>query len=102
MIHTRLFVTTLLLAVLLTSCTKSGRQIFSSDITPGVTDKPAVGFEKIRVGSEEDLIMTVGRRVYFRKGSAAFDDIARETMDIQIKLAKSPPTMENQSARACR
>ena len=62
-----------------------------SDPYSGVTDDPAVGFAKFSNNSKEHFTMTVGRRVYFSKGSADFDDVALETLNLQAAwLVKNP------------
>lgn len=53
------------------------------DPNAGSTDDTAVGFADIRTGSEENFIMTAGRRVYFSSGSSSLDDVAKETLDLQ-------------------
>lgn len=59
--------------------------------SPNVTNAPAPGFESVSRGSEEDFIMTVGRRTYFAPGSAALDDTAKRTLDAQAAWLKSHP-----------
>lgn len=49
----------------------------------GNTNDPAVGFENVQPGSEEDFILNVGRRTYFTQGSAALDSVAKVTLDKQ-------------------
>jgi peptidoglycan-associated lipoprotein len=82
----------LMATTLLAACSESSRSVFSSDITPGVTDEPAAGFKSIKTGSEEDFIMKVGRRIYFKSGSTEFDDVALETMNIQAEWLKANPS----------
>jgi peptidoglycan-associated lipoprotein len=55
----------------------------NNDPNSGATDDPAVGFAKFTDSSKEHFTMTVGRRVYFTRGSAEFDDVALETLDLQ-------------------
>ncbi|MBB4304272.1 peptidoglycan-associated lipoprotein [Rhodobium orientis] len=55
----------------------------SSVATPDKTNAPAPGFENMRAGSEEDFMLNVGRRTYFKAGSAELDDTARVTLDKQ-------------------
>lgn len=69
-------------AVALVACSDTTRDTLSVE-TGGATDDPAEGFENIRAGSEQDFIMTVGRRIYFAAGSAELDDVTRETLDLQ-------------------
>lgn len=76
--------------LLAAGCTGSGGSAFSSAVT-GATDDPASGFAKINGGSEEDFILSVGRRVYFSSGSANLNDVARETLDLQAVWLNQHP-----------
>ncbi|MCP4318085.1 MAG: OmpA family protein [Hyphomicrobiales bacterium] len=68
-------------------CTSS----VNNDPNSGVTDDPAVGFAKFSNDSKEHFTMTVGRRVYFTRGSSDFDDVALETLNLQAAwLVKNP------------
>ncbi|MCR9138057.1 MAG: OmpA family protein [Alphaproteobacteria bacterium] len=78
------------LGLLAAGCTSSGGSAFSSAVT-GATDDPASGFAKINGGTEEDFILSVGRRVYFRSGSADLSDVARETLDLQATWLNKHP-----------
>lgn len=49
----------------------------------GNTNDPAPGFETVSLGSEEDFILNVGRRIYFAQDSANLDSVARATLDKQ-------------------
>ncbi len=82
----------LILAALVAGCTGGARP--ESVLSPGprgVTDQPAPGYAEVRPGSEEDFIMNAGRRIYFSAGSAALDDVARETLDLQASWLASNP-----------
>ena len=57
----------------------------------GVTDDPAAGFENNQPGSEEDFILSAGRRIYFTEGSATLDETARATVDNQIAFLRKYP-----------
>lgn len=57
----------------------------------GYTDDPATGFEKVQAGSEQDFILTAGRRIYFAEGSAALDDTAKATLNNQIAFLQKYP-----------
>ena len=70
-------------AIGLSGCADTAKPELSVVAPTGVTDEPAKGFAPVQTGSEEDFIMTAGRRVYFAAGSAALDDVTRETLDIQ-------------------
>ncbi|MBX4926247.1 OmpA family protein [Rhizobium binae] len=57
----------------------------------GQTNDPAPGFENVAAGSEEDFILNVGRRIYFKEDSAALDSVAMATLDNQAAwLNKNP------------
>lgn len=72
----------LLAGLVLAGCTTEST---FEDTNPnsGATDDPAVGFAKFKASDKEHFTMTVGRRIYFKKGSADFDDVARETLNLQ-------------------
>ena len=73
--------------VFLAGCTSA----VDNDPNSGSTDDPAVGFAKFSDSSKEHFTMTVGRRVYFTKGSAEFDDVALETLNLQAAwLVRNP------------
>ncbi len=59
--------------------------------TGGYTDDPAAGFENVQPGSEQDFILTAGRRVYFTQGSAALDETAKATLNNQIAFLQQNP-----------
>lgn len=61
-------------------------------VTPDVTNAPATGFANLETGSEEDFILNVGRRTYFKEGSAEIDDTARATLDKQALWLKTNPS----------
>lgn len=70
---------------LISACTSSSLETL--EISPnagGKTNDPAAGFANVRPGSEEDFILSVGRRTFFDKGSAEIDSTARVTLDKQI------------------
>ena len=80
------------------SCTTSG-----GGLTPGpsdtlasqvggATDDPAAGFANAQPGSEEDFILSAGRRTYFTEGSATLDETAKATVDNQIAFLKKYPS----------
>ncbi|MBX3580573.1 MAG: OmpA family protein [Rhizobiaceae bacterium] len=88
------------LLMLATACstTKGGSDIAGvnpADTLPpqtgGYTDDPAAGFENVQPGSEEDFILTAGRRVYFAQGSAALDDTTKATLNNQIAFLQKYP-----------
>lgn len=51
--------------------------------SPDVTNAPAPGFANMKAGSEEDFMLNVGRRTYFKAGSSELDATARTTLDKQ-------------------
>ena len=57
----------------------------------GYTDDPAAGFENVQPGTEQDFILSAGRRVYFAQGSAALDDTAKATINNQIAFLQKYP-----------
>ncbi len=73
-------------ALLAAGCTGGGGPDLAAIKPTGVTDQVARGYEQIAAGSEEELVMTAGRRVYFAAGSAEIDDVARETLDLQAQF----------------
>lgn len=76
--------------LIFSSCSTTSRPNLSVETT-GVTDEPATGFANIKQGSEEDFIMSVGRRVYFTSGSAQLDDVTRETLELQAAWLRNNP-----------
>ena len=57
----------------------------------GYTDDPAAGFENVQPGTEQDFILTAGRRIYFAEGSANLDDTAKATIDNQVAFLQKYP-----------
>ncbi len=57
----------------------------------GNTNDPAPGFETVSLGSEEDFILNVGRRIYFAQDSANLDSVARATLDKQANWLNLNP-----------
>ena len=49
----------------------------------GVTGTPIKAFANLKPGSEEDFILNIGRRTYFKAGSSALDGTAKATLDKQ-------------------
>lgn len=59
-------------------------------LSPNTTNAPAPGFENLKTGSEEDFMLNVGRRTYFKSGSATLSNTTRVTLDKQAEwLAKN-------------
>ncbi|MEM7463106.1 MAG: OmpA family protein [Pseudomonadota bacterium] len=78
------------IGLIVSGCSTTSRPNLSVETT-GVTDEPATGFANVKEGSEEDFIMTVGRRVYFTSGSAQLDDVTRETLELQAEWLRRHP-----------
>lgn len=57
-----------------------------------VTGAPVGGGIRQQAGSEEDFIVNVGRRVYFKEGSAALDATAMVTLDKQAAWLVAYPS----------
>jgi peptidoglycan-associated lipoprotein len=57
----------------------------------GATDDPAAGFANAAPGSEEEFILSAGRRIYFTEGSAALDETAKATVNNQIAFLQKYP-----------
>ena len=68
-----------------------GRTDMLASQAGGATDDPAAGFENNQPGSEEDFILSAGRRIYFTEGSAALDETARATVDNQVAFLRKYP-----------
>ena len=71
----------LAVAGLLAGCLNTDE--LSQSSVSGPTNSPIPAFAKMKDGSEEDFILNVGRRVYFRSGSAELNSTARQTLDKQ-------------------
>lgn len=63
-------------AVILPGCQTGG-------LSPNATNAPAPGFANMKTGSEEDFMLNVGRRTYFKGGSATLSSTAKVTLDKQ-------------------
>ncbi|MEM6461588.1 MAG: OmpA family protein [Pseudomonadota bacterium] len=80
-------------ALLGASVTLSGCNSNPVDNDPlsGSTDDPAVGFAKFSDDSKQYFTLNVGRRIYFKGGSAEFDDVSLETLNLQAAwLVENP------------
>lgn len=85
-------VAALVSALGLAACNDVSRPELSAAPAPrGVTDQVAPGYASVQTGSEEDFILTAGRRVYFSSGSADLDDVTRETLDLQAAFLQRHP-----------
>ncbi|WP_375337013.1 OmpA family protein [Rhizobium lentis] len=86
-----LAVTLLALAACTTPGTASLEEPAVAPMT-GQTNDPAPGFENIAMGSEEDFILNVGRRIYFAQDSASLDSVAKATLDNQAAWLNRNPS----------
>ncbi|MGM4913762.1 OmpA family protein [Hyphomicrobiales bacterium] len=88
----RLAVSAMLLA--LTACTTTDIASVEEPATApmtGQTNDPAPGFENVKAGSEEDFILSVGRRIYFTQDSAKLDTVSMTTLDNQAAWLNRNP-----------
>ncbi len=84
----------LTLFVLLVGCASSkGAVDTGSNLTAAdnVTNAPVAGGINVTPGSEEDFMVSVGRRTFFKKSSAELDDTARSTLDKQAQWLNQYP-----------
>src|SRR5262244_2108514 len=78
----------LILFVVLVGCASSreaaqtGSNLTAAD---NVTNAPVSGGINVTPGSEEDFMVSVGRRTFFKQSSAELDDTARATLDKQAQ-----------------
>jgi peptidoglycan-associated lipoprotein len=56
-----------------------------------VTNAPVQGGVNVAPGSEEDFMVNVGRRTFFKLGSAELDETARVTLDQQAQWLSQYP-----------
>lgn len=72
-------------AGLLAACASGGGSSVRTEAAPpsDETNAPVAGGTQVVPGSEEDLMVNVGRRTFFKEGSSALDDTARATLDQQ-------------------
>jgi peptidoglycan-associated lipoprotein len=84
----------LILLVLLAGCASSrGTGDSGSNLTAAdnVTNAPVAGGINVTPGSEEDFMVSVGRRTFFKQSSAELDDTARATLDKQAQWLNQYP-----------
>jgi peptidoglycan-associated lipoprotein len=78
--------------LLLTACASSsgggGTKLTAAD---NVTNAPVSGGINVTPGSEEDFMVSVGRRTFFKQSSAELDDTARATLDKQAEWLNQYP-----------
>jgi peptidoglycan-associated lipoprotein len=76
------------LAVALSGCSGSSGGGGAGVTQASVPDTGGIGAEP---GTEQDFMLNVGRRTFFKQGSAALDDTAKVTIDKQAQwLSKYP------------
>lgn len=75
--------TALSLFLALAACASTGSKNIAAP-TEG-TNAPVGGGINVVSGSEEDFMVNVGRRTFFKQGSADLDDTARVTLDKQAQ-----------------
>ena len=86
--HARRFLGILLISLALAACSSSRN---SSPPSADLAAEPDSGGINVEPGSEQDLMVNVGRRVFFTENSAALDATAKVTLDKQAEwLAKFP------------
>jgi peptidoglycan-associated lipoprotein len=66
----------------------SGGNLTAAD---NVTNAPVAGGVNVTQGSEEDFMVSVGRRTFFKQASADLDDVARATLDKQAQWLNQHP-----------
>jgi peptidoglycan-associated lipoprotein len=84
----------LILLLLLAGCASSkGSSGSGSNLsaTDNVTNAPVSGGINVAPGSEEDFMVSVGRRTFFKQSSAELDDTARATLDKQAQWLSQYP-----------
>jgi peptidoglycan-associated lipoprotein len=83
----------LVLLMLLVGCTSSNSGGSGSTLTSAdnVTNAPVSGGINVTPGSEEDFMVAVGRRTFFKQASAELDDVARSTLDKQAQWLNQYP-----------
>jgi peptidoglycan-associated lipoprotein len=80
--HGKAVLLTVGLALSLAACSMSDQIVKAN---PDATDAPVGGGVNVPDGSNEDFIVNVGRRVYFREGSSELDDTAKVTVQNQAQ-----------------
>jgi len=84
----------LIFLLLLAGCASnkgSGDSGGNLSATDNVTNAPVAGGINVAPGSEEDFMVSVGRRTFFTQSSAELDDTARTTLDKQAQWLSQYP-----------
>ena len=74
----------------LLGCASSGGTSNMASPTEG-TNAPVGGGINVTAGTEEDFMVNVGRRTFFKQASAELDDTARVTLDNQAQWLNQHP-----------
>jgi peptidoglycan-associated lipoprotein len=77
------------LALILLGCSSTKDSGTGPTLTSTDEDGGGIGAEP---GTEKDFMLNVGRRVFFKEGSAALDETARVTLDKQAEWLMRYPT----------
>jgi peptidoglycan-associated lipoprotein len=80
----------LALMLALMGCASSGGTSNIASPTEG-TNAPVGGGINVAAGTEEDFMVNVGRRTFFKQSSAELDDTARVTLDKQAEWLNQHP-----------
>jgi peptidoglycan-associated lipoprotein len=80
----------LALLLALMGCASSGGTSNMASPTEG-TNAPVGGGIDVAAGTEEDFMVNVGRRTFFKQSSAELDDTARVTLDKQAEWLNQHP-----------
>lgn len=80
----------LALMLALLGCASSGGTSNMASPTEG-TNAPVGGGINVTAGTEEDFMVNVGRRTFFKQSSAELDDTARVTLDKQAEWLNQHP-----------
>lgn len=79
-------------ALIVAGCSGGSFDAGSTNLTPVATDAPAMAGLAMAPGSEEDFMVNVGRRVFFKAGSDEIDQTAIVTLDKQAVWLNQYPT----------
>jgi peptidoglycan-associated lipoprotein len=87
----RVIIGCILVGALAGSCAQGPASVAQGPVTTA-TNAPVGQGVNIQPGTEEDFVVNVGRRTFFREGSAELDDTARVTLDKQAAWLSRYPT----------
>jgi peptidoglycan-associated lipoprotein len=82
------------LAAMLSGCASSGNNSAHPPLAgaPPAPAAPAQASVNFQSGTEEDFILNVGRRTFFKQSSAELDQTARATLDKQAQWLQQYPS----------